>query len=63
MSNVSSNQSVVCDGVDYEEVYSFGHVDQESLGEDRSPPASSLSSTNEDIEMAEPVEVFDDGEE
>ena len=40
-----------------------GHVDQESPGEDRSPSASSSSSTNEDIEMAETVEVSDDGEE
>ena len=40
-----------------------GHVDQESPGEDRSPSASSSSSTNEDIEMAEIVEVSDDGEE
>ena len=36
MSNASSNRSVVRDGVDYEEVYPSGHVDQESLGEDRS---------------------------
>ena len=63
MSSASSNQSVVRDGVDYEEVYPFGHVDQESPGEDRSPSASSSSSTNEDMEMAEPVEISDDGEE
>ena len=63
MSSASSNQSVVCDGVDYKDVYPSGHVDHESSGEDRSPSASSLSSTNEDIEMAEPVEISDDGEE
>ena len=44
-------------------MYLSGHVDQESLGEDRSSSASSSSSTNEDIEMAETVEVSDDGEE
>ena len=59
MSSASSNQSVVRDGVDYEEVYPFGHVDQESLGEERSPSASSSSSTNEDMELAEPEEVSD----
>ena len=63
MSSASSNQSVVRDGVYYEEVYPSGHVDQESPGEDRSLSASSLSSTNEDMEMAKLVEVFDDSEE
>ena len=63
MSNASSNQLVVRDRVDYEEVYPSGHVDQESPGEDRSPSASSSSSINEDMEMAKPVEIFDDGEE
>ena len=63
MSSASSNQSLVCDGVDYEDVYPSGHVDQESSGEDRSSSASSSSSTNEDTEMAELVEISDDGEE
>ena len=63
MSSASSNQSVVRDRVDYKEVYPFSHVDQESPGEDRSLLASSSSSTNEDMEMAEPEEVSDDGEE
>ena len=63
MSSASSNQSIVRDGVDYEEVYPSGYVDQESPGEDRSPSASSSSSTNEDMEMAEPVKVFDDNKE
>ena len=63
MSSASSNQSVVRDGVDYEDVYLSGHVDQESPGEDKSPSSSSSSSTNEDTEMAEPVEISDDGEE
>ena len=56
MSSASSNHSVVHDGVDFEEVYPFGHRDQESPGEERSSSASSLSSTNEDMEMAEPEE-------
>ena len=63
MFSASSNQSVVRDGVDYEEVYPSSHVDQESPGEERSPSASSSSSTNEDMEMAKPEEVSDDGEE
>ena len=63
MSNVSSNQSVVCDGVDYEEVYPSSHVNQENPGKEWSPSASSLSLTNEDMEMADPEEVSDDGEE
>ena len=63
MSSASSNQSVVRDEVDYEEVYPSGHVDQESPGEERSPFASSSSSTNRDMEMAEPEEISDDGEE
>ena len=63
MSSVSSNQSVVRDGVDYEEVYSSGHRDQESLGEERSSSASSSSSTNEDTKMAKQEEVSDDGKE
>ena len=53
MSSASSNQSVVCDGTEYEEVYPSGHKDQESPVEDRSPSASSSSSTDEDMEMVE----------
>ena len=63
MSSASSNQSVVRDGVDYEEVYLSGHKDQKSPSEERSPSASSLSSTNEDMEMADLKEGSDDGEE
>ena len=63
MSSASSNQLVVLDEVDYEEMYPSSHVDQESPGEDRSPSASSYSSTNEDMEMAETVEISNDGEE
>ena len=63
MFSASSNQSVVRDGADYEEVYQSGHKVQESPREERSLSASSLSSTNEDMEMAEPEDVSDDGKE
>ena len=63
MPSTLSNQSVIRDEVDYKEVYPSGHVDQESLGEDRSPSASSSSSINEDMEMVETVEISDDDEE
>ena len=63
MSSASSNQLVIHVEVDYEEVYPSSHVDQESPREERSPSASSSSSTNEDMEMAKPEEVSDDGEE
>ena len=62
MSSASSNQLVVHDGADYEEVYLSGHKDQESPGEERSPSASSSSSTNEDMEMAELEDISNDGE-
>ena len=62
MFSALSNQSVICDRANYEEVYSSGYKDQESLGEERSPSASSSSSTNEDMEMAKPKDTSDDGE-
>ena len=63
MSSASSNQSIVHDGVDYEEVYPSSHKDQESPSEERSPSTFSSFLTNEDMEMAELEEVSDDGEE
>ena len=63
MSSASSNQSFVHDKTNYEEVYPSGRKDQESPGEERSPSASSSSSTNEDMEMVEQEKVSDDGEE
>ena len=63
MFSASSNQSVVCDGADYEDVYPSGHKDQKSPSEERSPSISSPSSKNEDMEMAESEEGSDDGEE
>ena len=58
-----SNQLVVRDGVDYEEVYLSGHREQETLGEERSLSASSSSSTSEDVKEVEQEEASDDGEE
>ena len=63
MYSASCNQSMVRDGADYEEVYPSGHKDQKSPSEERSPSTSSPSSTNDDMEMAEPEEGSDDGEE
>ena len=62
MSSASSNQLVVRDGADYEEVYMSGHKDQESPGKERSTSASSSSLTNEDMEMAELEDISDDNE-
>ena len=62
MSNASSNQSFVRDGAGYEELYSSGYRDPDDLSE-RSPSASSPSLKNEDMEVAEPEEGSDDGEE
>ena len=62
MSSVSSNQSVIRDGTKYEEVYPSSHRDPDSPGKERSPSASSSSSTNEDTEMVEPEDASDDGE-
>ena len=59
MFNASSNQSFVRDGADYEEVYPSGYRDQDDLSEERSLSASSLSSTSEDMELAEPKEGSD----
>ena len=63
MSSASSNQSVVHVGANYEEVYPSGHKEQESPSEERSQSTSSPSLTNEDMEMANPEEGSDDGEE
>ena len=63
MSSASSNQSVVRDGLDYEEVYPSSHKEQDSPGDDRSLSSSSSSSTYEDTEVVEQDEGFDDGEE
>ena len=62
MSSASSNQSVVHDGADNEEVFPSSNKEQESTSEDKSPSTSSSSSTNEDREMAVLEEDSDDGE-
>ena len=62
MSSASSNQSFVRDGAGYKELYSSGYRDTDELSE-RSPSAASLSSKNEDMEMAEPKKGLDDDEE
>ena len=61
MSSASSNQSFVRDGAGYEELYPSGYRDQDELSE-RSPSATSPSSKNENMELAEPEEGSDDGE-
>ena len=62
MSSVSSNQSFVRDGAGYEEVYPSGYRDPDDLSEEKSLSTSSLSSKNEDMEVAEPEEGSIDGE-
>ena len=59
MSSASSNQSFVRDGAGYEELYLSGYKDPDELSE-RSPSATSPSSKNEDMELAEPEEGSDD---
>ena len=62
MSSALSNQSFIRDGAGYEELYPSGYRDPDDLSE-RSPSTSSPSSKNEDMEVAEPEEGSDDGEE
>ena len=61
MSSASSNQSIIRDGAGYEELYPSGCRDLDELSE-RSPSAASPSSKNEDMELAEPEEGSDDGD-
>ena len=61
MSSASSNQSFVRDGAGYEELYPSCYRDPDELSE-RSPSATSPSSKNEDMELVEPEEGSDDGE-
>ena len=62
MSSALSNQSFVRDEASYEELYPSGYRDPDDLSE-RSPFATSPSSKNEDMELAEPEEGSDDGKE
>ena len=59
---MSSNQSFVHNWAGYEEVYPSSYRDPDDLSEERSPSASSPSSKNENMEVVEPDEGFDDGE-
>ena len=61
MSSASSNQSFVRDGAGYEELYMSGCRDPDELSE-RSPSAASPSSKNEDMELVEPEEGSNDGD-
>ena len=61
MSSASSNQSFVRDEAGYEELYPSGYKDLDELSE-RSLSATSPSSKNKDMELAEPEEGFDDGD-
>jgi len=49
MSSASSNQSCVCDGVGYHEMYLSSHKDPDTSSEERSLSAS--TSRDEDLEM------------
>ena len=62
MPSSSSNQSFVRDGAGYKEVYPSSYRYPNDLSEERSPSTSSPSSKNEDMEVAEPEEGSDDGE-
>ena len=50
----------VRDGAGYEDLYPSGYKDPDELSE-RTPSAISPSSTNEDMELAEPEEGYDGG--
>ena len=58
MSNASSKHSFVCDRASYDEVYSSGHKDLDSLSEERSLSASSPSSRDEGLETEGPEDDF-----
>ena len=60
MSSASSNQSFVRDEAGYEELYPLGYKDLDELSE-RSLSATSPSSKNKDMELAEPEEGSDGG--
>ena len=62
MSSASSNQSFIRDGTGYEEVYPSGYRDPDDLSEERSPSASSPSSKNKNMEVAELKEGSNNGE-
>ena len=61
MSSVSSNQSFVCNGAGYDEVYPLGHKDPDSPSEERNPSATSPSSKDKGLESDRPEEDSGDG--
>ena len=61
MSSVSSNQSFVCDGASYDEVYPLGHKDPNSPSEERNPSVTSPSSKDEGLESDRLEEDSGDG--
>ena len=61
MSSASSNQSFVCDGAGYDEVYPLSHKDLDSPSDERSPSASSPSSRDEDLETERPKDESSEG--
>ena len=52
MSSASSNQSIVRDGADYDEVYPLGHKDANNPSEERSPSTSSSRDEDSDMERS-----------
>ena len=61
MSSVSSNQSFVCDGVGYDEVFLLGQKDLDNSSEERNLFATSPSSRDEGLEMDRPEGDSSDG--
>ena len=61
MSSASSNQSFVCDGAGYDEVYSSGHKDLDSPSEEKSPSTSSPFLKDEGLETKRPEDDSSEG--
>ena len=61
MSSASSNQSFVCDGVGYDEVFLLGQKDLDNSSEERNLFATSPSSRDEGLEMDRPEGDSSDG--
>ena len=50
MSSVSSNQSCVCEGAGYDEVFRLGQNDLSTSSEERNSSATSPSTKDEDLD-------------
>ena len=59
MSSASSNQSCVCNGAGYDEMYLSGNKNSDVLGEERSLSTSSLR--DDDLEIEKPEGGSSDG--